>query len=208
MSRPGAKPKNKPNNKICVYCSSSDAIAPEFFPPARELGEEIARRGQTLVYGGCSVGLMGEVARAAKQQGGRVIGVIPEHIHSRGLGYTACDELHVTPTMYERKARMEDLADAFIALPGGFGTLEEILQVINLKQLGYHSKPVVFINTQQFYDPLLLFFEHTYSLSFTKPAYRRLYHVAADVAGVFTYLESYREPLLGSKWFSTPAEAR
>jgi uncharacterized protein (TIGR00730 family) len=121
------------SQSICVFSSSSDAIDRSFFQVAAELGAAIARRGDVMVFGGFNVGLMGEAARAVHQQGGRVVGVIPAFIESRGLGYDAADELIVTRDMRERKAAMEVRADAFVALPGGFGTLEEMFEIITLK---------------------------------------------------------------------------
>ena len=181
---------------ICVYMSSSDAVAPEYFAGAETQGKLIGQGGHSLVYGGCRVGLMGAVAKAAKEHGGKVVGIIPESIHGRGLGYHEADELLVTESMHERKKMMEDRADAFIGLPGGFGTLEEMVQVINLKQLGYHSKPIVFINTQingqGFYDPLLRFFEHTIQHHFAKTEHQNLYEVVPTPEAVFPYLASYQ----------------
>lgn len=187
---------------ICVYMSSSDAVAPEYFAAAEELGALIAQGGHSLVYGGCAVGLMGAVARAVKAQGGRVTGIIPESINGRGLGYREADELHITEYMHERKKMMEDRADAFVALPGGFGTLEEMVQVINLKQLGYHTKPIVFINTGGFYDPLLDFFEHTINHKFAKTEHQNLYAVVPDPKAVFDYLRAYVPAALPPKWFA------
>jgi len=188
---------------ICVFSSSSDAIAPEFFAAAADLGRAIAHRGHTVVYGGCSVGLMGAVARAAHEAGGKVIGVIPDFIRERGLAYDPADELVVTHSMRERKAVMEDRADAFIALPGGFGTLEEMLEIITLKQLQRHAKPVLFLNVGGFYDPLAALFEHMYEQRFAKQVYRGLYEFVPDVASAYAYLDSYRPPEIASKWFNT-----
>ena len=188
---------------ICVFSSSSDAIAPEFFAAAADLGRAIAQRRHTVVYGGCSVGLMGAVARAAHEAGGRVIGVIPDFIRERGLAYDPADELVVTHSMRERKAVMEDRADAFIALPGGFGTLEEMLEIITLKQLQRHAKPVLFLNVGGFYDPLAALFEHMYEQRFAKQVYRGLYEFVPDVASAYAYLDSYQPPEIASKWFNT-----
>ena len=135
---------------VAVYCSSSENVGQEYFAEARTLGKLIATHGHSLVYGGCAIGLMGEVARAVSQNGGRVLGVIPETIHAKGLAYDACDELMVTPSMHERKLAMEERADAYVALPGGFGTLEEFVQVLTLKSLHYHKKPIVLINLNAF----------------------------------------------------------
>lgn len=188
---------------ICVYSSSSDVIEPVFFAAAAQLGAAVARRGDILVYGGCSIGLMGAVARAAQQNGGRVIGIIPTFMHQRGLTHAHCDELILTETMRERKALMEARSDAFIALPGGFGTLEEMLEVITLKQLQRHRKPVLFLDVERFYAPLQLLFEHILEHRFAKPAYRDLYAFVPDVASGLAYLDQYQPPQLVSKWSDT-----
>jgi cytokinin riboside 5'-monophosphate phosphoribohydrolase len=185
---------------ICVFSSSSDLINGSFFGIAGELGAAIASRGDTLVYGGCNVGLMGAVARAVHQHGGKVVGVIPKFIQSRGLAYAPADELIVTGDMRERKATMETRGDVFIAMPGGFGTLEEMLEIITLKQLKQHTKPVVFLNVDGFYDPLARLFEHMYEQRFAKPVYRMMYYFAPDVASAFTYLDYYEPPKLEDKW--------
>jgi hypothetical protein len=178
-------------------------IEPVFFHAARELGAAMARRGDALVYGGGRVGLMGEVARSLKEGGGRVIGVIPEFMFERGLAYDAADEMIHTSDMRERKATMEARADAFLGLPGGFGTLEEMLEIITLKQLQQHTKPVLFLNTTGFYDPLAEFFDHMAVHRFTKSYADALYHFAPTVAEAFRYLDAYRPPQLEAKWFLT-----
>jgi len=186
---------------ICVYCSSSDAVPHEYMAAAEALGKGIGGRGLTLVFGGCKVGLMGAVARATRDAGGKVTGIIPDSIHSRGLVFEGCTGVKVTHDMASRKLAMEAAADAFVALPGGFGTLEEITQAITLKQLQYHTKPIVLVNTHGFYDKLLDFLEHTYELKFAKATYRELYHVAPNAEEVFEYLNKYEPPKLESKWF-------
>lgn len=191
---------------ICVFSSSSDVIDHGFFEVAAELGAAIARRGDTMVYGGCSVGLMGAVARAAHQHKGHVIGVIPSFIESKGLGYEGNDELIVTRDMRDRKAAMEARSDAFIALPGGFGTLEEMFEIITLKQLQQHTKPIVFLNHADFYDPLATLFEHMFEHRVAKAAYRTLYHFSPTVADAFAHLDAYQPPQFENKWFNT-AEA-
>ena len=133
---------------------------------AEQLGGQMAGRGHALVYGGTNVGLMGSVARAMRQAGGKVVGVIPKFIADRGIAYEAADELIITNDMRQRKATMEARSDAFIAMPGGFGTLEEVLEIITLKQLQQHTKPVVFLNPGGFYDPLTSLFEHMYEKRF------------------------------------------
>ena len=191
---------------ICVFSSSSDAIEPHFFNAATELGREIARRGDTLVWGGCKVGLMGAVAKAAHQSGGRVVGVIPTFMQRRALAYEAADEMIATETMRERKALMDSRADAFVALPGGFGTLEEMLEIITLKQLQQHAKPVIFLDVDAFWAPLASLFEHILQLKFAKPAYRELFAFIDSVPRVFEYLDSYQAPVIASKWFRTGEE--
>lgn len=185
---------------ICVYCSSSSNVDPAYFEAATALGAEIARQGYGLVYGGTTVGLMGTVAEAVKANGGMTVGVIPEALHGRGIGHGALDELIITKDMRERKATMEARASAFVALPGGFGTLEELFEILTLKQLGYHSKPVAVLNVNGFYDPLLGLIEHIYEQRFARPDYRALYHFAPDVADLFGYLAAYQPPELRSKW--------
>lgn len=184
---------------ICVYCSSSDALAPAFFDAAQALGGLLARQGHTLIYGGARVGLMGALARAVHEQGSRVVGVIPEHMLAQA--YHETDELVVTRDMRERKAVMAERAEAFVGMPGGFGTLEEVLEVLTLKQLQLHNKPIVLLNTLGFYDHLVSLFEHMYSARFAKPAYRQLYHVVEDAYGVMSYIDAYVPVDLGPKWF-------
>jgi hypothetical protein len=188
---------------ICVFCSSSDVIEPAYFAMATELGAALAGRGDTLIFGGTNLGLMGALARSMREKGGRVIGVIPAFIASRGLAYTAADELILTRDMRERKARMEACADAFIALPGGFGTLEEMLEIITLKMLQQHTKPVLFLNTGGFYNPLIALFEHMQEHRFAKTYSNQLYYFAADVADAFRYLGQYQPPKIEAKWFRT-----
>jgi cytokinin riboside 5'-monophosphate phosphoribohydrolase len=145
---------------------------------------------------------MGAVAAAVHDHGGTVCGVIPESIHNRGLSYQRCEELLVTPDMASRKLAMEDRADAFIALPGGFGTLEEVVQVLNLKTLQYHTKPIVLINTLGFYDKLLHFFEHLFAAQFAKHQSKQMFYVAKDAADAFEHIVNYTPPQHVDKWFA------
>jgi len=186
---------------VCVYASSSDALAPSYKDAARKLGLAIGSRGLTLVYGAGHIGLMGITARAVHEAGGRVVGVIPDMLHERELSYMESDELIITTGMRERKAIMEDRADAFIALPGGFGTFEEILEVLTLKQLHYHEKPVCFFNVNDFYTPLLACFERLFTEKFTQEQHRNLYHASDTVEGLFTYLDHYTPVEPVDKWF-------
>jgi cytokinin riboside 5'-monophosphate phosphoribohydrolase len=185
---------------LCVYCASSGMVKPLYFEAAAELGRTIAGRGYELIYGGTNVGLMGVVARTVQQGGGRVVGVIPEALVARGIAYEGADELIVTRDMRDRKAVMAERAGAFVALPGGFGTLEELLETITQKQLRYHNKPIVLMNTAGFYDKLIEVFEAFYESSFAKPAYRELYHLAGEPGAVMSYLDSYVPHEVVAKW--------
>lgn len=188
-------------NKLAVYCSSSDQINKAFFDHAGDLGTLMAQNQLELVYGGGMVGLMGQVAKSIKQQRGKTIGVVPEALHIDGVVNTIDDELIITPDMHTRKAKMIELADGFVGLAGGFGTLEEMLEVMTLKQLGYHNKPIVFLNTAGYYDHLFGMFEHIYAENFAKAEYRQLYHICDSPEAVMTYLDSYQPPDLPEKWF-------
>ncbi len=189
------------SKSICVYCSSSDAVSADFFGVAQELGAAIVGGGYKFIFGGGEIGLMGAVARSVHEHGGHVVGVIPEFLRLPGICYETCDELIVTKDMRERKAAMEARADAFIALPGGFGTLEEMLEIITLKQLRVHHKPIIFLNTNGFYDGLNDLFEHIYKHSFAKTNNRELYHFSASVEDAIAYIKGYEPPALENKWF-------
>ena len=173
---------------ICVFSSSSDEVDPVFFEAASRLGELIAQKGYGLVYGGGNAGLMGALARSAHQHGAGVVGIIPKLLHSKVQPLKCPHELIVTPDMRERKTVMELRSDAFVALPGGYGTLEELMEIITLKQLKYHSKPIVVMNIRGFYDPLLEFFEKLTEGKFAKK--RPLYYVTDDPKKVFPYIEN------------------
>jgi len=188
---------------LTVFSSSSDAIDPVFFEIANELGRTIAERGDTLVYGGTNVGLMGAAARAVTENGGKVIGVIPRYMVERGIDFSDC-EMHLTRDLRERKAKMETLGDAFVVLPGGFGTLEELLEILTLKQLRQHQKAIVILNANGFFDPLRELFEHVFRQRFAKETTRALYHFSSSVPDVFSYLDSYIPMPVPTKWF-TPA---
>ena len=164
---------------ICVYCSSSNAISDAYPPVAEALGQELGRRGHSLVYGGGAVGLMGVLAHAAHEAGGSITGVIPSKLQDReGIAYDA-DELIVTETMRERKGIMFDRADAFVVLPGGYGTLEEFMEVLTLKQLGYHDHPIAILNVDGFFDTLLDFFDELREGRFAREAITDLTHVVS-----------------------------
>jgi uncharacterized protein (TIGR00730 family) len=178
--------------QLCVYCASSDNVEDRYFGLARALAAEMGRRGWSLVYGGGSVGLMGELARSLRASGGTVVGIIPQALLDREVGYLDADELIVTTTMRERKRLMDERAEAFVALPGGFGTLEELLEIMTLRQLGYHDKPIVIVNAGGFFDPLLAQFERIFAEHFTHDRYRDLYVVAPTIEAAVTWLEGSR----------------
>ncbi len=185
--------------RICVYCSSSDAVDEEFFQCAEQLGRAIGENGWELIYGGATVGLMGHVAHVTQKAGGKVIGVIPEAL--RHIENKLVDELVVCKDLRERKAVMEDRATAFVALPGGFGTLDEVAEIITHKQLGFHDKAVVLLNVAGFYDHLAAFFESLLTRKFAKEDFRDFYHFAPSASSAVRYLEDYKPPEAKSKWF-------
>jgi uncharacterized protein (TIGR00730 family) len=188
---------------LCVYCSSSDRLDPKYSAAATELGRELVQHGWGLVYGGGKTGLMGAVARAVKENGGRVVGVIPEFMKARELAFDAADELVTVITMRERKLLMETRADAFVALPGGWGTLEEIMEILTLRQLEVVQKPCVFLNQDGFYDDLLRLFERMLRENFFKPANMGLFRVARTVPEIFTQIATASAAKTESKWFET-----
>jgi uncharacterized protein (TIGR00730 family) len=188
---------------LCVYCSSSDRLDPKYAAVATELGHALVDRGWGLIYGGGKTGLMGAVARAAKARGGHVVGVIPEFMKSRELAFTEADELVTVVTMRERKLLMEARADAFVALPGGWGTLEEILEILTLRQLNLVKKPCVFLNQDGFYDPLLALFDRMLAEKFFKSSNMELFRVAASVPEIFLQISAATGLDAESKWFDT-----
>jgi len=190
------------NKVICVYSSSSCAIDKVYFDAAEELGREIARRGDVFLYGGGHTGLMGAAAEAVHKNGGRVVGIIPKALNVKGIVYETCDELVVTEGMRERKALMDSRSDAFISLPGGYGTLEETLEIITLKQLRYHNKPIVILNINGFYDNLLAQFETTIEQKFAKEDCRKLYFVTDSVQQALDYIDTYQPIVFKDKWMT------
>ncbi len=175
--------------RVCVYCSSSAAPEEAVEKEIRTLGREIARRGIALVYGGSSRGLMGALADEVLAAGGKVTGVIPKALEGRESAHRGLTELKVVQTMHERELLMFDLADAFVAFPGGFGTLEEILEMLTWKQLGIHGKPIVFANIGGYFDPLLQQFELAIKKKYARPEDRILFAVADNTRAILTLLE-------------------
>lgn len=180
------------NRNICVYCASSTKVPEIYFKAAEKLGELIGKCGDNLVFGGTKVGLMEAVADAVRKNKGRVIGVVPESLHKMNIGYHQADELILTRDLYERKAVMAVKADAFVALAGGIGTLDEISEAIALKQLHYHQKPVVIIDTNKFYHDLLRFFDRMIKEDFAYPGFEELYAVVNDAEAAYQYIDSCR----------------
>jgi uncharacterized protein (TIGR00730 family) len=185
--------------RICVFCGSSRGSRPEYAAAAEELGRELVRRNTGLVYGGGNVGLMGIIADAVLRAGGDVQGVIPEHIIAREVGHNGLTRLHVVRSMHERKALMADLSDAFIAMPGGFGTLEEFCEVLTWSQLGLHAKPCGILNVRGFYSSLLAMLDHAVEERFLKPENRALVLARESPVELLAALEEWR-PTKIEKW--------
>lgn len=173
---------NQPRRRVAVYCGSANGNDPAFCAEAIALGTAIANAGMGLVYGGANVGLMGAVANAALAAGTEVIGILPEVLASREIAHTGLTVLEMVPTMHDRKARMAQLAEAFLVLPGGYGTLDELMEAVTCAQLGLHSKPCVLINTFGYWDGLLAFLDYTVAAGFLKAENRALLHVASSAA--------------------------
>ncbi|HUO16938.1 MAG TPA: TIGR00730 family Rossman fold protein [Verrucomicrobiae bacterium] len=185
--------------RICVFCGSSAGKRPEYRDCAEQLGDELARRNIALVYGGGKVGLMGAIADATLAAGGEVIGVIPEHLMALEIGHRGLTKLHVVRSMHERKALMADLSDAFIALPGGFGTLEEFCEIVTWAQLGLHAKPCGLLNVLDYYSPLLAMLDHAVEERFLKPENRALVLTRDTVPALLQALQEW-QPVTVEKW--------
>jgi len=177
---------------ICVYCSSSNYIDDKFYKAAYEMGAAIAKEGYNLVYGGSTRGCMGKVAEGTLDHGGSVTGIIPQALQDR-VEQPDHIEVIVTKDMNDRKKLMEEKADIFVALPGSFGTLDEIIQVIVTKQLSYHKKAIVFLNLDDFYQPLFDMFENFYKYKFANEYNRHLFYVAESVEEIMNYCRNYEE---------------
>ena len=180
--------------RICVYCGSSHGARPIYTELARQLGCMLAERGLGLVYGGGSVGLMGEAANAALAAGGEVIGVIPAVLSRKELLHEGCTQLHRVDSMHERKALMEQLADGFIALPGGYGTLDELFEIITWAQLGLHRKPIGLLNCDNYYDHLSAFLRHTVDQGFVREAQFDLLLQDTDPERLLDRMAEYQAP--------------
>jgi cytokinin riboside 5'-monophosphate phosphoribohydrolase len=194
-------------SSVTVYCSSSSAIDPAYINAGVELGRALARYNWKLVYGGNNVGLMGKLADAVREAGGKVVGITPQLFIDKGVHDTLCDEFIVTACMRTRKAAMEARGDAYIAMPGGLGTFEEIFEIIVGKQLAYHNKPIVLLNINNYYGPFLQQIEQGIEQHFIKPAARKLYFVARDVPSAIEYILQYLPAKPEDKWFEKAVPA-
>jgi len=180
--------------RVAVYCGSSSGSRPEYTQAAAELGYALAARNLELVYGGSRVGLMGTVASAVMEAGGRAIGVLPGTLQEREIAHNGLSELHYVVTMAERKARMAELADAHIALPGGFGTMDEFFEALALAQIGTHRKACCLLNVMGYYDPLLAFIDHMADEGFLTPVLRSIVIVRDNASALLDFLAEYEAP--------------
>jgi uncharacterized protein (TIGR00730 family) len=185
--------------RICVFCGSSTGKDPAHAEAAKRLGATLARRGLELVYGGGTVGLMGTVANATLEAGGKVIGVIPRALQLRELAHVKLTSLHVTGSMHERKAKMAELSQGFIALPGGLGTLEEFAEIVTWAQLGIHSRPCGLLDVKGYYQPLVAFLDQAVQAGFVSPLHRELVMVESDAEVLLDRFAAWK-PLEVEKW--------
>jgi len=185
--------------RICVFAGSSSGLRPEYAAAAGSLGRALVERGVDLVYGGAHVGLMGVVADAVLAAGGRVTGVIPDALVAKELAHAGVTELHVVGSMHARKAMMAELSDGFIALPGGWGTLEELFEVLTWAQLGLHRKPCGALNAAGYFDRLLAFIAHAMQEGFVRPEQNTMLLVADRAAALLEQMAAYRPPTV-EKW--------
>ncbi len=184
---------------LCVYCGSSAGRDPAYAEAARALAAAMVARGIRLVYGGASVGIMGAVADEVLRLGGEAVGVIPQALMRKELAHAGLSEMHVTPSMHARKMMMAELSDAFVALPGGIGTFEELFEVWTWAQLGFHDKPCGLLNAAGYYDALIAFLDHAADEQFVRPVHRGMLVVDTDPAALLDRFAAYRAPVL-PKW--------
>ncbi len=186
---------------IAVFCGSSRGIDPEYAIQSRELGKFLARKNMTLIFGGSKVGLMEDLSEAALQAGGKVVGVMPRFLYDKGIGHPGLTEMIVVESMHERKMRMNELCDGIIALPGGFGTLDECFEMITWAQLGIHRKPVALLNVNGFYDPLYHMVNHMTSQGFLKEVHRDMLIISSIASDIIKKMENYSAPH-NNKWIT------
>lgn len=185
--------------RICVFCGSNAGANPAFLRAAERVGVFLVRENVELVYGGGRVGLMGKIADTVLAAGGKVIGVIPESLAIKEVAHQSLTELHVVDSMHERKALMAELADGFIALPGGFGTFEEFCEIVTWAQLGIHRKPCALLNVNGFYDHLTAMFDSATAQNFIADEHRRLVLIESDIEKLYGLMKNYRSPAI-EKW--------
>ena len=188
---------------VTVYASSSNSVVEKYGKRCEELGEMLVENGYGLVFGGSNVGLMNSIAIAMKRHKGKIVSVIPDFFKDQGLGFQDSDEMIVTKTMQKRMEIMMQRGDAFIALPGGFGTLEEITEVLTQRYLKKHKNPILLMNYDGFYDPLMEFFEHIISEKLASALIKKLYKTATNNQQAIDYLETYEPFDWDGKWLST-----
>ena len=181
--------------RVCVFCGGNAGVKPIYAEQATVLGQELAARRMTLVYGGGSVGLMGQVAHSALDHGASVVGIIPEHLTTKELMGYPIGELIVVATMHERKAKMAEMSDAFVAMPGGYGTLDELFEAITWGQIGLQRKPIGLLNIARFFDPLIAYIDHCVAEGFIRPQHRDLFIVEQSPAHLLERLATYEPPL-------------
>ncbi len=177
---------------ICIFCSSSDSLEEIYYKEAEILGRLLAENGYNIVYGGSELGIMYKTAKAAKNSGAKITGVMPEKLFKKCGNKSFCDEFYITTGMRERKAKLDEKSDAVIALAGGFGTLEELSEMIVQKQLRYNDKPIIILNTDGFYNNLLKFFDTIINKNFAEKNAKRIYFVAENPAEAVSYLKNYK----------------
>lgn len=186
-------------SSICVFCGSSEGNDPEILEQAKQLGQVFADRDIALIYGGSQLGIMGAVAKSCLQSGGKAIGIIPEFLKTKEIVHTGLDDLITTETMHERKLKMQEISDGFITLPGGFGTFEELFEIITWSQLGLHHKPIGLLNTNGFYDALIEMLDEMVKRGFLKQNNRDLLLVDEDINRLIDAMENF-QPDLHSKF--------
>jgi uncharacterized protein (TIGR00730 family) len=189
--------------KVCVYCGSNPGVNGIYAEEARRLGNTLVQYNLELVYGGAEVGLMGEVANAVLKAGGKVIGVLPQAFADK-VSHRGLTELHLADSMHARKQMMFDLSDAFIALPGGFGTIEEFTELLTWAQLGFHAKPCGLMNVCGYYNPFLSFLDHAVSQGFIKQAHREMVFASEEPSALLEHFRSYVAPKT-EKWIMVPS---
>ncbi|MGQ9801515.1 MAG: LOG family protein [Candidatus Saccharicenans sp.] len=195
--------------KIAVFCGSQTGQDEIYARKARELARVLAARNLALIFGGGGIGLMKEVAEEMLAAGGRVVGVIPENLLERNLGFPGLSEMIVVKDMHQRKATVVRMADGFIALPGGWGTLEEVFEVLTWAQLGYHGKPCAFLNVAGYFDPLLEFMNRAVSQGFLLPDHLKMFIMSDDPTRILNFMEGYRPPLiLDAIWGLNPDDLK